>query len=87
MLYDNSMGSLLEIQNLQIRFGMVEAVRGASLSIDEGEVLGVVGESGSGKSATALATHGTTGSVRSGQRKNPLARRRSSFATRAQVEA
>jgi peptide/nickel transport system ATP-binding protein len=52
------MGRLLEIENLQIRFGAAEAVRGLSLSIDEGEVLGLVGESGSGKSATALAILG-----------------------------
>jgi peptide/nickel transport system ATP-binding protein len=52
------MGALLDIQDLQIRFAAVEAVRGASLSIDEGEVLGLVGESGSGKSATALAVLG-----------------------------
>lgn len=47
------MGALLDIRNLQIRFGTVEAVRGISLQIHEGEVLGLVGESGSGKSATA----------------------------------
>jgi peptide/nickel transport system ATP-binding protein len=55
------MGALLEIQNLRVRFGAVEAVRGASLSIDEGEVLGLVGESGSGKSAMALAILGLLG--------------------------
>ncbi len=55
------MGALLDIQELQVRFGAVEAVRGASLSIDEGEVLGLVGESGSGKSATALAILGLLG--------------------------
>jgi peptide/nickel transport system ATP-binding protein len=61
MHYDCCMGSLLDIRNLQIRFGAAEAVRGISLRIDEGEVLGLVGESGSGKSATALAILGLLG--------------------------
>jgi peptide/nickel transport system ATP-binding protein len=56
--YDGCMGRLLEIESLQIRFGAAEAVRGISIAIDEGEVLGLVGESGSGKSATALAILG-----------------------------
>jgi peptide/nickel transport system ATP-binding protein len=54
---------LLDIRNLQIRFGANEAVRGVSLHLDEGEVLGLVGESGSGKSATALATLGLLGTA------------------------
>src|SRR5580658_5063316 len=63
MHYDGSMGALLDIRNLQIRFGAAEAVRGISLEIDEGEVLGLVGESGSGKSATALAILGLLGAA------------------------
>lgn len=55
------MATLLDIRNLQVRFGAVEAVRGVSLSINEGEVLGLVGESGSGKSAMALAILGLLG--------------------------
>ena len=55
------MAPLLEISDLQIRFAAAEAVRGVSLHIDEGEVLGLVGESGSGKSVTALAILGLLG--------------------------
>ncbi len=53
---------LLDIEDLRVSFstrrGMVDAVRGVSLSLDVGQTLGIVGESGSGKSVTAFAvTH------------------------------
>ncbi|MGD0628903.1 MAG: ABC transporter ATP-binding protein [Terracidiphilus sp.] len=57
------MDALLDIRNLQIWFGAAEAVRGISLRVDAGEVLGLVGESGSGKSATALAILGLLGAA------------------------
>lgn len=50
--------ALLEIQNLKMYFstkeGDVHAVDDVSLTIDQGEVLGLAGESGSGKSSIAL---------------------------------
>lgn len=50
---------LLEIQNLKTFFftskGIVKAVDGVDLSLNEGETLGLVGESGCGKSMTALS--------------------------------
>ena len=49
------MGLLLEMDGLSIRFGAAEVVRGLSLRVEAGQVLGLVGESGSGKSVTALA--------------------------------
>jgi dipeptide transport system ATP-binding protein len=53
---------LLEIKDLSVEFptsgGIMRAVDGVTLSVDEGEVLGVVGESGSGKSVTMLALMG-----------------------------
>ena len=55
------MNALLDIRNLQVRFGATEAVRGIDLQLAEGEVLGLVGESGSGKSVTALAVMGLLG--------------------------
>ena len=55
------MAPLLAMRNLEVRFGGTEAVRGVSLEIEDGEVVGLVGESGSGKSATALAILGLLG--------------------------
>ena len=52
------MAQLLEIEDLHIWFGGTEVVRGVSLTLEQGEVLGLVGESGSGKSVTSLAILG-----------------------------
>jgi len=56
------MSDLLNIQNLRVHFdtldGPVEALHSVSLSVKEGEIMGVVGESGCGKSVTSLVTIG-----------------------------
>ena len=55
-------GSLLEVTDLRVTFstknGKIEAARGISYGIKEGEILGIIGESGSGKSVQACAVTG-----------------------------
>jgi oligopeptide transport system ATP-binding protein len=53
------MGTLLQVKGLRTRFytqdGVVNAVNGVDLHVDEGETLGIVGESGCGKSVSVLS--------------------------------
>tara|TARA_R110001599_G_scaffold37700_1_gene116515 strand:- start:2051 stop:3682 length:1632 start_codon:yes stop_codon:yes gene_type:complete len=50
---------MLSIKDLSVSFktrrGTVDAVRGVSLDVPKGQILGIVGESGSGKSVTSYA--------------------------------
>lgn len=44
--------SILQVQNLVKRYGEVEAVRGVSFNVEEGEVFGLLGPNGAGKTST-----------------------------------
>ncbi len=50
--------TLLQAQNLQKRFGAIEALNDVSLSVRRHEILAIVGESGSGKSTLLNALSG-----------------------------
>jgi branched-chain amino acid transport system ATP-binding protein len=52
------MTALLEIEDLHVRFGAVEAVHGVSFTVNAGEVTAVIGANGAGKSSTLAAISG-----------------------------
>jgi len=61
----------LTLANLDVRYGGVQAVRGLSLSVAPGEIVGLIGPNGAGKSSTLHAVMGlasASGSVRLGDR-------------------
>lgn len=44
--------SILSIENLQVNYGGIEAVKGISFSVPEGEIVTLIGANGAGKSST-----------------------------------
>lgn len=50
--------ALLEVRDLVVRYGEIEALRGISFSVDEGQVVTLLGANGAGKSTTLRAISG-----------------------------
>src|SRR3981081_2648323 len=50
--------SVIEVENLYKRYGDVEALRGVSFSVSEGEVFGLLGPNGAGKTSTVEILEG-----------------------------
>ena len=49
---------LLEVKNLHVKYGNVEALHGVNLHVDEGEIVTILGANGAGKSTTLMCISG-----------------------------
>src|SRR5215218_5587902 len=47
--------ALLDVEDLHVRYGAIVALRGMSLTVNEGEIVGLIGVNGAGKSTTMKA--------------------------------
>src|ERR1700736_780795 len=52
--------SLLEVEDLHTYYGNIEALKGVSLHVNEGEVVTLIGSNGAGKSTTLRSISGLT---------------------------
>ena len=51
--------SLLELRDVEARYGAVSALRGVSLTVDDGDFVAILGANGAGKTTTLRAISGT----------------------------
>src|SRR5690606_16828810 len=58
---------MLEVRDLTVRYGALEAIRNVGFSVDAGEIVALIGSNGAGKSTTLRAVMGlvpaATGSI------------------------
>ena len=52
------MNVVLEVRDLKVSYGQIEALKGVSMRIDRGEFVGVIGANGAGKTSLLMALSG-----------------------------
>ena len=49
---------MLKITDLHVRYGMIEAIKGISFEVNDGEIVTLIGSNGAGKTTTMHAISG-----------------------------
>ena len=50
--------ALLEVKNLQVTYGPIQAVKGINLTVEEGSIVALLGANGAGKTSTLRSISG-----------------------------
>ncbi len=74
--------ALLEVDDIHTHYGAIEALKGVSLTVEEGEVVTLIGSNGAGKSTTLRSISGLTPAV-AGESCSRARRSRASRPTRS----
>ena len=51
--------AMLEIRDLKVYYGMIQAIKGISFDVNQGEVIALIGANGAGKTTTLQTITGT----------------------------
>ena len=46
------MSAILEVENLELCYGVIQALKGISFHVDRGEIVSLIGANGAGKTST-----------------------------------
>ena len=50
--------SMLEVKDLHVHYGVIEALKGVSLNVEEGQIVSLIGANGAGKTSLLQAISG-----------------------------
>ena len=55
--------AMLEVRDLHVHYGVIEAIKGISFEVEQGEVIALIGANGAGKTTTLHTIRPTSGSI------------------------